>query len=176
MMTDQRPPYFPMMIDISGLSVLIVGGGHIASRRADTLKRCGAEITAISPEFSLDFPEGITRLTRAFSPEDITCDFVMVIAATDSRAVNRRVHEAARALGVLVNVCDAQGECDFFFPSLVNTGCVGVSVNTAGTSSTLTRILSDRLREVWPLWVKEACRGHSFKPLCYNSRNSPGMI
>ncbi|MBQ7219596.1 MAG: hypothetical protein IJS28_01305 [Synergistaceae bacterium] len=32
-----RPPYFPMMIDLQGKSVLVVGGGLVASRRAETL-------------------------------------------------------------------------------------------------------------------------------------------
>ena len=151
-----RPPYFPMMIDLQGKHVLIVGGGQVASRRAGTLLRCGAVITAVSPEFCPDFPEGIERITRTFLPEDLTADFALVIAATNSRTTNSLIHSLARSLGIPVNVCDNQAECDFFFPSLINHDYAAASVCTAGISATLTRRLSDKLRKVWASWVREA--------------------
>ena len=66
-----RPPFFPMMINLSGQKVLIVGGGNVASRRAFTLKKCGAEIVAVSPKFSRDFPPVAKRIEREFDPEDL---------------------------------------------------------------------------------------------------------
>ena len=144
-----------MMIDINGRNVLIVGGGHVASRRADTLLRCGAVITAISPEFSPSFPEVSCRITRPFITEDITPDFALVFAATNSRAVNSLIHRLAHSLNIPVNVCDSQAECDFFFPSLINHENVAVSVCSAGISAGLTRKLSDKLRKLWPSWINE---------------------
>ena len=151
----ERPPFFPMMIDLNGRKVLIVGGGHIASRRAETLLRCGAEIIAVSPEFAPEFPEGTRRIARKFSPDDITAGLSLVIAATNDRSVNHAVHLMARKASIPVNVADCQKECDFFFPSLINSGHVAVSVSTAGKSSSLTRRLSDRLRKIWPTWIAE---------------------
>ena len=150
-----RPPYFPMMIDLMGKHVLIAGGGHIASRRADTLLRCGAEIFAVSPEFSPDFPKAAHRITRPFSTDDITPEFTLIIAATDSREVNSLIHSLAAKAGIPVNVCDSQDECDFFFPSLINHENVAVSVCSAGLSPALTHKLSDKLRKVWVSWVSE---------------------
>ncbi|MBQ3457096.1 MAG: bifunctional precorrin-2 dehydrogenase/sirohydrochlorin ferrochelatase, partial [Synergistaceae bacterium] len=129
---SKRPPFFPMMIDLSGRRVLIAGGGLVASRRADTLLKCGAEIVAVSPAFSPDFPGGIRRITREFSPHDLTEDLALVIAATNDRAVNHNIHIMAGHLHIPVNVSDYQEECDFFFPSLISAGNVAVSVNTAG--------------------------------------------
>ncbi len=147
-----RPPYFPMMIDIHGREVLIVGGGNIASRRADTLLRCGARVIIVAPEIQC---EGTVLLRREFQPEDVTENLSLVIAATNSREVNRLVHDTAKTKGIPVNVCDCQSECDFFFPSLINCGNVAASVSTAGISCKLTRRLSDKLREVWASWVNE---------------------
>ena len=144
-----------MMIDLQGKSVLVVGGGLVASRRAETLLRCGARIAAVSPEFSPEFPKGTHRITRTFTPEDITSDYMLIIAATDSREVNSLINSIAKAHGIPVNVCDSQSECDFFFPSLINHENVAVSVCTAGMSAGLTRRLSDRLRKVWDSWVSE---------------------
>ena len=151
----ERPPFFPMMIDLRGSKVLIVGGGHVASRRAGTLLRCGAEIVAVSPEFIPDFPGGTHRITREFLPDDITGDFTLIIAATNNRAVNHLVHVMAGTKHIPVNVADSQEECTFFFPSLINSGPYAASVCTAGISPSLTRRLSDRLREVWPIWITE---------------------
>ena len=151
----ERPPFFPMMIDMKGKRVLIVGGGHVASRRAETLLRCGAEVIAVSTAFASEFPEGTLRITRKFSPDDITENLCLVIAATNDRSINHIIHLIAHEASIPVNVADCQEECDFFFPSLINSGAVAASVCTAGKSSSLTRKLSDRLRKVWPIWIAD---------------------
>ncbi|MBQ7544273.1 MAG: bifunctional precorrin-2 dehydrogenase/sirohydrochlorin ferrochelatase [Synergistaceae bacterium] len=151
-----RHPYFPMMIDLQGKHVFIAGGGRVASRRADTLLRCGALITAVSPVFSPAFPEAARRITRPFLPEDLTADFVLAVAATNSRETNALICSVAHALAIPVNVCDNKTECDFFFPSLISHDYAAVSVCTAGISASLTRRLSDKLRKVWDSWVREA--------------------
>ncbi|MBQ7593195.1 MAG: bifunctional precorrin-2 dehydrogenase/sirohydrochlorin ferrochelatase [Synergistaceae bacterium] len=149
-----RPPFFPMMMDLQAKKILIIGGGHIASRRARTLITCGAKLVAISPVFSENFPDEAHKIFREFQPEDISENFTFVIAATNKREVNSLVHDLANAKNIPVNVADCQDECDFFFPSLINFENVSVSVNSAGISSKLTHKLSERLREVWPKWVK----------------------
>lgn len=151
-----RPPFFPMMIDLYHKHVLVVGGGSVASRRTDTLLRCGAIVHAISPSFSPNFPQAAERISRTFSPNDISPFFSLVIAATNSRNTNHLVYSLAKTQGIPVNVCDSKQECDFFFPSLINHEYAAVSVSTAGISARLTRLLSEKLRKVWRSWVIEA--------------------
>jgi len=148
-------PFFPMMIDLNGKEVLIIGGGHVASRRAETLSRCGAKITAVSLNFIEDFPEIYKKFSRAFKPSDIQKKFSLIIAATDDREINKLIRDTAKSKKIPVNVCDSQSECDFFFPSLINIENVAVSVCTAGENIKLTRKLSDRLRLVLASWIKE---------------------
>ncbi len=152
---ESRPPFFPMMINIHDKDVLIIGGGHIASRRANTLLTCGAKVHAVSRDFIDDFPECTEKIKRAFEPEDIDSRFIFVIAATDSRETNKFIHDIAKSKGIPVNVSDNQSECDFFFPSLIAHHNVAVSVNSAGLSTSLTKRLSDRLRRVWSSWVED---------------------
>lgn len=159
MSNSKRPPFFPMMIDLKGRTVLIIGGGTVASRRADTLLRCGAEIKAVSPIFSPQFPVNSHRIIRPFEPSDVTPELSLVIAATDERSVNHLVFEAARSKSIPVNVADCPEECDFFFPSLINSENISVSVSSAGLSSSLTRKLSDRLRKVWQIWIQQENNG-----------------
>ena len=149
-----RPPFFPMMIDLNNLEVLIVGGGNVASRRAETLSRCGAKITAVSKNFNKNFPEVLKKITKNFTPDDIQENFSLIIAATNDREINKLIHDTANLKKIPVNVCDCQSECDFFFPSLINVENVAVSVCTAGRDSKLTRKLSDKLRKLWPLLVR----------------------
>ena len=157
-----RPPFFPMMIDLLNKHVLIIGGGIIASRRADTLIKCGAIITAISPEFSQDFPENTQKIIKPFESNDITQKFTLIIAATNNKIINQLVYQTAKKFNIPVNVCDSQEKCDFFFPSLINHENISVSVCSAGLSAKLTKKLSDRLRKIWSSWVIDE------KSLCYN--------
>ncbi len=154
---SNRPPYFPMMIDIKDKKVLIIGGGHVGARRAETLLRCGAKITAVSKNFCDEFPENknAEKILRDFNPDDITNDFEFIIAATNNREINNLIHKISHEKNIPVNVSDNKNECDFFFPSLISQGSIAVSVCSAGTSKTLTRKLSDRLRKIWNSWVND---------------------
>ena len=76
-----RPPFFPLMIDIKDREILIVGGGRVASRRAETLLRCGARVTAVSKDFIQDFPSDVIKIERSFHPSDIDERFLFVVAA-----------------------------------------------------------------------------------------------
>lgn len=49
--------FYPIMIDLEKLNILIVGGGKIASRKAMSLLSYGASIKVISPKFSLELLE-----------------------------------------------------------------------------------------------------------------------
>ena len=148
-------PLFPLLINIHEREILIVGGGQVAARRADTLLRCGAKVTAVSPSFIEKFPREVVKICREFIISDIEEKFLFVIAASDNREINRLVHDTAKSLNIPVNIADCKTECDFFFPSLINCENISVSVNSAGESSKLTRKLSDRLRKIWPLWVND---------------------
>ncbi|MDR1873931.1 MAG: precorrin-6A reductase [Synergistaceae bacterium] len=159
-------PFFPLFMNIAGRSVLVVGGGAVALRRVRTLLTCGADVTAISPEFHASFA-GLSDEVRGNGPPPKlkliearceTCRFeniFMAVLATNDRELNRRLGEEARRAGVHVSVADAPEECTFYFPALIAEGEVVAAVSTGGRSPGLNRRLSDRLRGVWRDWVKE---------------------
>lgn len=107
---------FPLFLDLSGKPVLVVGGGRVARRRIDALLDFGARVTVISPTL-LGTQAGLCWLRRPFEPGD-TAGAALVVAATDSRAVNRQVGREARSRGIPVSVADAASECSFYFPAL----------------------------------------------------------
>ena len=107
---------FPLFMDLTGKRVVVVGGGTIGLRRAGVLRDFGAEVTVIAPA-GQEKPKGVRYIRRPYGTGDLTGAF-LAVAATDDRAVNRAVYEEAKRLGIPVNVCDCQSECDFFFPAI----------------------------------------------------------
>ncbi len=115
----ERPLRFPIFLDLSGKKVVLVGGGAIAARRIGVLRQFGCEITVIAPTLSCR-ADDLTWLARPYCEGDLE-GATLAIAATNDRAVNRRVGEDARALGIPVSVADCEAECSFYFPAI----CVG---------------------------------------------------
>ena len=71
----------------------------------------------------------------------------MGFAATDSPDENRRIARTCADRGILVNVADEPGLCDFFVPAVVRRGSLAVAVSTAGKSPMLARTLKEDLEE-----------------------------
>ena len=116
---EQKEIRFPLFIDLNGRRAVVVGGGAIACRRAGVLKAFGAQVTLVAPEWK----EPIAGASWPKRPCESGgwAGAVLAVAATDDRAVNRRVGEEARALGIPVSVADRREECTFLFPAV----CLG---------------------------------------------------
>ena len=150
-----RPPLFPLLTDMEGRSAVIAGGGKVAARRAETLLRCGARVTAVSPEFCAAFDDlACDKKKKKWEPADFA-GAVIAVAATSDSAVNRAAAAEAKKLGIPVSAADDAADCTFFFPSLINEGEAAASVSAGALSPALTHRLADRLRAVWPQWVAE---------------------
>ncbi|MEG1912148.1 MAG: precorrin-6A reductase [Cloacibacillus sp.] len=150
-----RPPLFPMLTDIEGRRAVVVGGGAIAARRAKTLRRCGASVYVISPDFCSEIKElGCTLIKKKFEPSDLD-GAVLVAAATNDAEVNKTAADEARRRGIPVSAANDAALCSFYFPSLVNVGEVSASVSAGALSPALTHRLAGRLRAVWESWVSE---------------------
>ena len=125
----ERPPRFPLFLDLTGKKVVLVGGGTIAARRIGTLRIFGCDIVVIAPSLK-GKADGITWLPRAYAPGDLEGAF-LAIAATDDRQVNRQVGEEAHRLGIPVSVADCEAECSFYFPAI----CTGDNLVAGVVSS-----------------------------------------
>ena len=107
---------FPLFVSLEGKSAVVVGGGTVGLRRAEVLRRFGAEVTVVSPALS-GAAEGFRWISRAYEPGDLAGAF-LAVAATDRQSVNDAVGREARQAGVLFNRSDCPGDCDFFFPAI----------------------------------------------------------
>ena len=72
--------YYPIYIDIKNRKCLVVGGGPVASRKAETLWEYGAIVTVVSLKFAdslneLDKHSDITLICRAYETSDLDGKF-----------------------------------------------------------------------------------------------------
>ena len=116
-----KHPYFPMFIDSREKSVLVVGGGKVATRRVQSLLQFCFRVTVVSPKLSdelrgLAETGDIEHIQDRFSPGHLA-GMDMVCACTDDRKVNQQIGEACRQQ-IPVNVCDAREESEFWFPAI----------------------------------------------------------
>nr|BAL53730.1 uroporphyrin-III C-methyltransferase [uncultured Gammaproteobacteria bacterium] len=146
--------FLPISLKLQGKPCLIVGGGKVALRKAELLLRAGGQVTALAPAFCPELErlaqEGKLALRRkAFAVPDLAGCFV-VIAATDDRALNRAVAQAAQQRGILVNAVDQPESCDFILPAIVDRAPVVVAISSGGRAPVLARLLKTRLESLIP--------------------------
>lgn len=151
-----RPPYLPMYTDIENKKAVVIGGGPVALRRAETLALCGARVTVIAPEVVSGFSGcGRAVIRRRYRRGDLA-GADMAVSAADDREVNNLVLSEAKKIGVAANIADSAEDCDFFFPSLTTYGGITLSLSSAGISPKLTKLVSAKLGDILPRVVEEA--------------------
>ncbi len=130
--------YFPMFLDLTGLKVLVVGGGNIAAEKLEKLVDFTKEITVISKEtreetHRLIREHCLTHYLRPYREGDID-GFDIVIVATDTVDLHKAIYEESRSRRILVNSVDNTDYCDFIFPSYIKRDDLTIAFSTGGTS------------------------------------------
>jgi siroheme synthase-like protein len=162
---------YPLMLDVAGRLVVIVGGGSVAARKAAGLLAAGAtRVRCVAPAFAADLPAGVERVAGRYEPRHLD-GAGLVFAATDDAAVNAAVVRDARARGVLVNRADAtagagDGEPgDFSTPAHFREAAVTVAVSAGGTPG-LAVLVRDALRGRWDArWSRLAEAMGALRPM-----------
>ena len=141
--------YYPVNLDIRGRPCLVVGGGRVGARKVDTLLKCGAIVTVVSPEAISPLArlaeEGrIVLERREYRSSDVKGQF-LVIGATDDEGLNRQIHADAERLNLLCNIADRPEICNFILPAIVRRGDFMMAVSTAGKSPAFAKHMRRRL-------------------------------
>jgi len=143
--------YYPIAVDLKDRNVLVVGGGTVALRKVETLLEFGARVTVVAPEVAPDIERlaesGRIELRRRAYERGDAAGPVLVVAATDDRAVNSRVSEDSRSANVLVNVVDDPELCTFIVPATVKRGDLVIGISTSGKSPALARRVREKIEE-----------------------------
>ncbi|HEX3031194.1 MAG TPA: bifunctional precorrin-2 dehydrogenase/sirohydrochlorin ferrochelatase [Bacillota bacterium] len=142
---------YPVFLNLTGQSCVVIGGGFVAERKVRSLLESGACVTVVAPQATPWLTEAcqhkkVRLITRAFQPEDIDRPF-LVVAATDDLETNRQVADYCLNHGVLVNVADDPEKSSFIVPAVVRRGPLAIAVSTDGNSPYLARKIRQHLEE-----------------------------
>ena len=148
----------PILLNLSGSSVLVVGGGAVGRRKAGVAARAGARVRVLDPlPRPPDFDDaGVEWVATPYDKAwlaGVTCVFACATAE-----VNAAVVADALACGLLVSDAALPERGNFTLPAVGRVGGVTVAVSTGGASPRLAARLRDELMAgidaVLPVWVE----------------------
>ena len=124
------PAYFPIAVDLERRLCVIVGGGTVAARRANSVHECGARVRIIAPYVCDEIKNSDYEIrVKPFEAVDLEGAF-LVIATTDDTNANTAVVAEASARRILCNDAETSEHGDFIIPSTVRRGELVFSVTT----------------------------------------------
>lgn len=148
----KKYPYYPIYLDIEERNVLIIGGGNVCARKAETMLKYGGRVTIVSPEFTDEIEQwardGALVIRRKEYAEPDLEGASIVIASTDDPCINARIARDCRRRRVPVNVVDVTHLCEFIVPAIVEQGSIQIAVSTGGKSPALARTLKEDLQKL----------------------------
>lgn len=142
---------YPILVDISRLKILVIGGGQIATRKLAGLLAEGGIATVIAPTVTPEILQwqttGQIQLhQRAFVAGD-TAGFDMVFIATNQQGVNDAAF-AELVPGQLVNDTTAKERGNFMNLALVKDAAGTVGITTFGTSPATAKAWKEKIRRL----------------------------
>lgn len=144
----------PLFLDLAGRDVLVVGGGNVASRKAEELVAVRAAVRVVAPEATDAVremsKEGVVRWAeRAFEEADLDGVW-LVLAATDDPALQSRIAAACDARRVFCIAVDDPPNASAYGAAVVRRGPVTIAISTRGEAPALARLLREVLEQILP--------------------------
>ena len=142
--------YYPVFLNLENKKAVVIGGGKVAERKILSLLKAKAAITVISPDITARIAREkqkgtIKHIARRYRNGDITSAF-LVIAATDSPRLNKRISDEAACL---VNAVDMPSLCNFIVPSVLQRGLLTIAISTSGVSPALSRSIRKEIEDIY---------------------------
>ena len=124
-------PAFPLMLNLAGRLVVVVGGGEVGMRKAAAALAAGATVRVV------DLPD-------PYRPNHL--DGAQLVFACATGEVNARVVADARSRNIWVNSATAPTAGDFTVPAVVRAGDFTCAFSTGGAAPALARRIREKLQ------------------------------
>jgi precorrin-2 dehydrogenase/sirohydrochlorin ferrochelatase len=129
-------PKYPIFLELSDRRAVIVGGGAVATQKAQALLAAGARLVVVSK----DIDNALAALCQGANAELIKSRYsksyiaeaTLVIAATNDEQLNKQIYKDCQELEILCNVVDSPELCDFIVPAVVKRGDLQIAIGTEG--------------------------------------------
>lgn len=145
---------YPVMMNLEGKQVTVVGGGGVALRKIGSLLESGARVTVVSPEVESDLArvaaDGLIDWIREPFHESILDRYpqtLLVFGTTDRRDVNLAIHKACVERKIPCNIADVPDLCTFIVPAVITQGDLMIAISTGGSSPALARRIREDLEK-----------------------------
>lgn len=145
----------PLIVDGRQISVLVVGGGAVATRKAAALRAGGATVRLRAPRVSDELSQRAANdehllIERRPYDESAIGDAMLVVAATDDRNLNLQIAVDARRASRLIIVAGEPQRGNCAMPAVHRSGDLVVAVASGGVPRASIRVrdaLARRLDE-----------------------------
>lgn len=145
----------PILLNLSGKRVVVVGGGAVGARKALAARVAGAAVRVVDPRTPLALPTEVVHVAEAYRSDHL--DGVALVFACATPEVNAQVVLDAHARSVWVNAATSPDDGDFALPAVVRRGPLTLAVSTGGASPALARRIRERLEveydDTFAAWV-----------------------
>lgn len=146
--------YFPVFLDATKVSALVVGGGEVATRKIELLLKSTTNITIMSEKVCTSIERLINVHKLTWLPHNYQAghlaDINLVIAATDDLTVNKAIHDEATPLKILTNVVDQPELCTYITPAIIDRAPMIIALSSSGSSPILIRMLREQIEKTLP--------------------------
>lgn len=130
-------------IDIKDRVILIVGGGHVALRKAQLFLKEGAVVSIVAPQIQeAFFSMPCTCIHKAYDKHDLHGCF-MVVAASNEHVVNTQVIHDANTLGILSMSVEQDADARMHALAYHDNGNFQLAVSTKKQVPALNRVILD---------------------------------
>ncbi len=139
---------YPIMLDLHQKRCVIIGGGTVAARKLQTLLQAGAQVVVVAPQFSEELlaaaQDSNVILEKNVYEKQQLQDIFLVIAATDSKEINRQITTDAP---FLCNNITEPHLGNFSVPAHISQGDITLALATGGMPA-FTRLLKQHLSTI----------------------------
>ena len=144
---------YPIFLELGNRRVVLVGGGAVATRKAETLLKAGARLVVVAERVD----ETLRGLCIAHKGELIEGRYskahltgaTLAIAATDNEKLNNQIYKDCQELEILCNVVDSPQLCDFYVPAVVRRGDLQIAVGTEGNCPAYAGHIRKKLEKIF---------------------------
>jgi siroheme synthase-like protein len=124
--------FLPICIRIKDAHILIVGGGKVATHKAQILSRFTDNATVIAPWVTEEMRTLPFRIVeKSFEAADLE-GVSLLFVCTGNHTLNHEIRELAHKQHILTSVCDDPEACDFISPAIYREGNLTVAVASDG--------------------------------------------
>ncbi len=125
--------FMPISIDISGQKILIIGGGKSAYKKLQLLQRFGADVEILALSICNEIIESKVPVHLQAYHKSFLKGYFMLYSCSNNETLDRQILADAKEAGVLVNIHDNPGLCEFVSPAIFKKGNITVAVASNAT-------------------------------------------